>query len=90
MNNDSSGTYTDMSIMDFDDDDIVMVKADVINNSIDRLMFILGQRGLSVHVRYDPFREINNYTVIIGNKRIGDTDNPRELLKSYVTRKGRE
>jgi hypothetical protein len=82
--NDSSGTYTDMSIMDFDDDDIVMVKADVINNSIDRLMFILGQRGFGVTVRYDPFREKNNFTVIVGNQRIGDTDDPRELLRSLL------
>ncbi len=82
--NDSSGTYTDMSIMEFKDDDIVMVKADVINNSIDRLMFLLGQRGFGVYIRYDPFRDKDNFTVCIGNKRIGDTDNPRELLKSFL------
>lgn len=84
MTNDSSGFYNNMSIMPFRDKEIVMVRADVINNSIDRLMFIIGQKGLDVSVRYDPLREQNNFTVCVGNSRLGDTDDPRGLLKMYL------
>lgn len=84
----SYGTISDFSITDFDDDTLVMVRAEVVKYSIDKLMFILGQKGMGVHVRYDPFREKDNFTVIVGNDRIGDTDNPRELLMDLLIKQG--
>jgi hypothetical protein len=48
------------------------------------LMQVLGESGHHVMVRYDPLRETNNFTVVIDNLRIGDTDNPKELLENYM------
>ena len=52
----------------------------------DKLLEIMekyGKKGHSVIVRYDPFRERANWTVIVDSERLGDTNNPVELLEKF-------
>lgn len=48
------------------------------------LMRKLGEKGYHVMVRVDPERENHRLTVMFINTRVGDTDNPLELLCHYL------
>ncbi len=50
----------------------------------------LGRHGIYTMIRYDALREKNNFTVVLDNQRIGDTDEPLELLCSYLEDKYRK
>ena len=72
------------SITDLPDDTVVGIKIGSLKYNLLNLMWMIGQRGFSVMVRFDPLRNENNFTVTIGNNRIGDTDDPTALLKQFV------
>jgi len=44
-------------------------------------MEALGERGIHAFVRYDPLRESNNWTVMVGQIGRVDTDEPLRWLK---------
>lgn len=41
-------------------------------------------------LKYDIYRDKNKWTVCIGNIRIGDTDNPEELLREWIKKQWRK
>ncbi len=48
------------------------------------LMRELGVRGIAIHLRYDPERAENNFTLIGPGGRISDTDAPLAALCEWV------
>ena len=40
-----------------------------------------GKKGYAVNVRYEPTRNLNAFSISVGNRRLSDTDNPVMLLK---------
>jgi len=46
-----------------------------------QIMEALGERGIHAFVRYDPLRESNNWTVMVGQIGRVDTDEPLRWLK---------
>jgi hypothetical protein len=50
------------------------------------LMSLIGEQGHQTWVKYDNYRDKNNYTIIIDGERIGDTDDPYTLLKDYIVK----
>jgi len=89
MNN-STGIYTDtgnINIEDLPDDAIVCVRVADLKDRMEWLMFRLGQYGFPVFVRFDPFREDKNFTVMIGNYPREDTNKPTEYLLNALNEK---
>lgn len=55
--------------------------------TLDILMLAIGSvLGFHVFVRYDPLRKKNCFTVVIGDKRIADTDSPLKILRDWIDR----
>jgi len=53
-------------------------------STVEGLMKLIGNNGHFVLVRYDHIRDKYKFTVVIDNERLGDTDEPLELLKKYA------
>lgn len=52
--------------------------------TLEEIMKLIGSKGFHVGVRYDPVRDKDNFTVMLGNKRLADTDEPVfELEKAF-------
>lgn len=51
---------------------------------ITELMKKLGERGISIHLRYDHLRENKNFTLVSPKGRICDTDTPLEALCQWI------
>lgn len=48
------------------------------------LMKKLGERSISIHLRYDHLRENKNFTLVSPKGRICDTDTPLEALCQWI------
>ena len=54
---------------------------EVTQGTLVELMSLLRRHMI---VRFDPEREQNNFSIVIGGIRLGDTDDPEELLRTYM------
>ncbi len=59
-------------------------KRDVERNRLQELMDEIGNKMFPIMVRFDPFRDSNNFTVVINGLRIGDTDDPTALIEEWL------
>lgn len=50
------------------------------------LMKKLGEVGYSTFIRYDPFREERNFTILVNNTRVCDTNVPFKSLCDYLVK----
>jgi len=93
MSNDTTGNYTARggikNLDDMPDDALVGVMVKDLKGRLEWLMFCIGQYGFSTFVKFDPFREDNNFTVMVGKYPREDTNDPVGYL-SEILRKKRE
>jgi len=53
--------------------------------SFTELVEYVGDKSMQMpFLKYDVYREKNKWTICIGNIRIGDTDNPEQLLRNWL------
>ena len=90
INNDTTGSYTgsyNVSDIDFEElPDNTVVGGDW-KNRLEWLMFCIGQYGFPTFVKFDPFREDNNFTVMVGKYPRKDTNDPIEYLSEILRKK---
>lgn len=67
-----------------DDAYIQVRKSSLTSSCLITLMRQLGEAGNHVLVRYDPGRPDKNFTVCINSTRVGDGDNPVEIIETYL------
>ncbi len=48
------------------------------------LMQAIGKKGYHISIRYDPDRDKNNWTVLLKNSRLCDTDDPLKCLVYHL------
>ena len=51
--------------------------------NITQTMSVMAALGLHVHVRVDPERTTKRFTIILGGRRLCDTDAPDKELYNY-------
>jgi hypothetical protein len=53
-------------------------------DGMEKLMRAIGDKGHHVMVRYDPDRLRDKFTVTVKSERMGDTDDPTDLLIGFL------
>lgn len=66
------------------DDTFVQVRKRDVTDKLAALMRSVGQSGSHVFVRYDPVRDDKNFTVMIDSTRVGDGNDPAEIIRQYL------
>ena len=89
MSNDTTGSYnvSDINFEELPDDTVVGVQVKDWKSRLEWLMFCIGQYGFSTFVKFDPFREDNNFTVMVGKYPRKDTNDPIEYLSEILRKK---
>ena len=66
-------------------DAIVQVHKRDLGNRLVELMNEIGNKGFHIMVRFDPERDFNNFTVVIGSYgRIGDGRDPIKIIEKWL------
>ena len=47
-------------------------------------MRLIGKIGIPIMLRYDPYRQKNHFTIVIGDRRLRDTDDPISELEAWM------
>lgn len=68
------------------DDAIVQVYKRDVGNRLVELMNEIGNKMFPIMVRFDPRRDFNNFTVVIGNLLREDGRDPVEMIERYLQR----
>ena len=66
------------------DDAFVQVRKRAITDNLTVLMRSVGQSGSHVLVRYDPERDDKRFTILIDSTRVGDGNDPAEIIRQYL------
>jgi hypothetical protein len=85
----TTGSYTagEINLENLPDEMLVSVKAKTLKSKLEWLMFQIGQYGFPVFVKYDPVRDSDGFTVMVGKYPRTDTDNPAQVLEEILEKK---